>query len=115
MNQVLKMNCDRCAVSPYCPEKGRSPLFLSRGFVQCHIIGGYGREPVDSSILSEETRKEALRNGGCLTIAEVPFYDDVAEHVERRIVKVFSPPVKHPRERTSVPKGSDLYPSSHKS
>jgi len=78
----------------------------------CHLVGGYGRDPIDQDILSEESRKAYLRDGTALTIAEVPSLDE-SGYVDRKIVKIFSPPVKHEREKTSVPKGSDMYPSSH--
>lgn len=113
MNNVLKMECDRCAVANNCEARGASPLIFPGGMAFCHIIGGYGRNPVDKSILSEESKKKSLRDGECLTIAEVPRLEETGR-VEKRVVFIFSSPVRHAREKTSIPKGNDIYPSSHK-
>jgi len=80
--------------------------------VRCQLLNGYGRLPVDPSVLSPESRKASERDGPCLTLAYVPVLDenDRPVHV---LTKVFSPPVLHGRE--SVPWNIEgMYPKSHK-
>lgn len=62
----------------------------------CHLVGGYGREPVDQSILSPESAERARLDGPCLTLAEIPKVGD--RGVEYELVKIFNHPVKHERE-----------------
>jgi hypothetical protein len=95
---TLVVECLNCKVSKYCPNNGSSPLFHGGKKILCRLIGGYGRKPVDMSILSEESKKLAINNGGCLTIAEVPISDECSGLMTYQIVKIFAPPVLHARE-----------------
>lgn len=105
------MTCERCAVATKCPKNGSSPLFYGPGKrAHCHILGGYGRVPVDLAILSEESRVRAEKDGACLTIAEVPFMDD--GHLVTETVKIFSGPVLGDRERPTAILGGQLNPRS---
>jgi hypothetical protein len=107
----LKMECNRCKVAAFCPRRGASPLMTPDGKREfCSIIGGYGREPVDPSILSEQSKRLVESNGPCLTIAEVPVYDN--DRVETVMEKVFSPPIKHDRETVASPPES-VYDGSY--
>jgi hypothetical protein len=67
----------------------------------CRLLGGYGRVPVDTHILSAESLVKANRDGNCITIAEVPFLDPDTKKIAFEMVKVFAPAVKHPRETAS--------------
>lgn len=104
----LQMTCDKCRVASTCPARGSSPVVGANGRPKafCRILGGYGRDPVDPAILSEDSRRRSEADGPCLTLAEVP--DQTGNY---SIVKVFSPPVRHDRESTSelldrlVPRG----------
>ena len=97
----LDIECSKCAVSNYCTKKGSSPAYLSNGRkVLCRLVGGYGREPVDKTILSEESKKLANENGPCLTIAEVPVI--VGNDVFFELEKIFAPAVTHNRETTTL-------------
>lgn len=105
----LEMTCDRCAVAKTCPRRGSSPLYLQGGKrVHCRILGGYGRQPLDPEVLSEESKKRVEKDGPCLTIAEVPsVVDGVVVH---ETVKIFAHPVLSDRERTTVVLGGQLNP-----
>lgn len=94
-----------------CPEKGASPLNQGKNRVLCRLVGGYGRTPVDESILSEESKQTVSQNGPCLTIAEVPKTDESGRTVFK-VVKIFSPPVLHEREQVSWHMNM-IYPKSH--
>ncbi len=79
----------------------------------CSIVGGYGRESLDDSVLSEESRIRAARDGRCLTLAEVPSVDVSSGLTYMEVVKIFHPPVLHPREKPG--KSTDhLILKSHK-
>lgn len=107
------MTCDRCKVADTCPEKGSSPLILpSKKQVFCRIIGGYGREPLADAVMSEETKKIVERDGPCLTMAEVPKFDEPSGNIYRQITKIFSKPIKHPREKVTF-RQNMMYPRSY--
>jgi hypothetical protein len=97
----LPMTCDKCKVAATCPRKGVSPMqprpALKR-VVTCQIVGGYGRTPVKPHILSAESRERMEKDGPCLTLAEVPSWDEENNRLKIDLVKVFSQPIKHPRE-----------------
>ncbi len=77
----------------------------------CHIIGGYGRDPINRALLSPESLARSETDGPCLTIAVVPTRDEETGMIQEEIVKIFAPPVKHPRE--TVPFNINLiYPSN---
>ena len=99
----LQMQCSKCRVADTCPRKGSSPLKVpnSRLPVFCQLVGGYGRTPVDRTLLSKESLEIAEKNGPCVTIAEVPRYDEDSGHVVHDVVTIFSPPVLHPREKVA--------------
>jgi hypothetical protein len=104
MTQVnsLPMECSKCRVAGTCPRKGSSPLTLpGNKRALCSILGGYGRTPVDKSILGPESLAESERSGPCLTLAQVPRLDPSSGKLIQDLVKIFSPPVLHPRERIS--------------
>lgn len=107
----LEIECQKCRVANTCPNRNSSPLNLSGKRHLCRIIGGYGRVPVDDSILSPESSILAKTNGPCLTIAEIPREED--GEVVYEIVKIFSPPVLNERETTNeimdriIPKSHD--------
>lgn len=79
--------------------------------MKCRLVNGYGRTPVDSSILSEESLKIAQNQGPCLTIAEVPSFDEEGDFFYE-ITKIFSPPILHERETVNWPTNL-IYPKSH--
>jgi hypothetical protein len=97
----LKMECAKCRVATFCPERGSSPLKSPTTMTYCQIVGGYGRDPVESSILSPESLEARDKNGPCLTLAYVPFYDKETEQISAKLTKIFSPPVLHERETVS--------------
>jgi hypothetical protein len=108
---ALEMTCDRCPVRPQCPKSGSSPLIVSGGKrVHCRILGGFGRQPVDVSILSEESRRRMEADGPCLTLAEVPGFED--GQVSWTITKVFAPAVLNARESTVTLLGGQLNPKN---
>ena len=108
---ALEMTCDRCSVATTCPKNGSSPLIVSGGKrVHCRILGGFGRKPVDVSILSEESRKRMEADGPCLTLAEVPALED--GQVSWNLTKVFSPAVLSARESTVTLLGGQLSPKN---
>lgn len=110
---ALNMTCDRCRVADTCPQKGSSPLTLpDKRKLLCRILGGYGREPVDSAKLSEESKKVAAQNGHCITIAEVPAFDVPSGKIYYNTVKIFSQPILHPREKLA-PRIEQMYPKSY--
>lgn len=109
----LQVLCKACKVSTTCPRSGSSPLYHGdRKMLACRIVGGYGREPVDPSSLSEESRARSEQDGPCLSIAEVPTFDQDSEKVHFEVVKVFHKPIMHPRERVSH-KMDAMAPLSH--
>ena len=98
----LQMTCSRCRVAASCPKKGSSPLTLKGNKkALCSLIGGYGRTPVSPEVLSQESREASLRDGPCLTLAEVPRLDEESELLVYELVKIFSPPILHERETIS--------------
>lgn len=110
---VLHVQCSACRVAPTCPRNGSSPHLLQGGTkVFCRIVGGYGREPVDRSILSEESAARSDRDGPCMTFAEVPTVDPDSGHLVMQLTKVFHQPVRHERETTNLMQDM-LYPKSH--
>lgn len=113
MTKTLKMECSRCAVANTCPERGISPKILNNVQLSCRIIGGYGKVPIDASVLSDESKALMEKNGPCLTVAEVPIGDDL-NLIEWKVIKIFSPPVSHERETTHVVFVSDLQPKSYR-
>lgn len=109
----LPVKCDVCKVAQTCPKKGSSPLVLrSKKQIFCQLVGGYGRVPVDQSILSEESRARSVSDGPCVTIAEVPQFDEGSGTVHIEVVKVFHAAVLHEREKTSFNQDM-IYPKSH--
>ena len=110
----LQITCVKCKVASTCPRRGSSPMLVSQSskkYVFCKIVGGYGRDPVDKSLLSQESIECYEKNGPCLTIAYIPTYDKENDMVVPELTKIFSQPVKHPREtipwniNLCVPKG----------
>lgn len=107
----LTVECSKCLVAPTCPRKGSSPAYTKAGKkVLCVLVGGYGRKPVDAEILSADSLERSLRDGPCMTIAEVPTFED--EMFEMRITTIFAPAVLHPRETTTDIQNR-LVPRSH--
>lgn len=103
------MECRKCRVADYCPSKGSSPLIVLKKRFLCVLVGGYGKVPVDPGILSDESRVIAQKQGGCLTLAEIPTYED--EIVTFKLTKIFSPPQLSAREATNEMLDR-LYPKS---
>ncbi len=110
----LKMTCDRCKVSEKCPQKGSSPLIKDgkRTTAMCSLIGGYGREPVDEEILSEDSLRESQTKGRCLTLASIPRFDPESNSIQYDLVKIFSEANLHPREKTDFSQDM-IYPKAH--
>lgn len=93
------MECPDCKIAAHCPKFGSSPLIMPSGLsVKCRIIGGYGKQPVDPTILSEESKALVAQHGPCLTIVEVPELDEGSGLAVHQVVKVFAPAVFHDRE-----------------
>ena len=110
MTPKLKMTCDKCSVSNTCPAKGRSPYVINGKIIGfCQIIGGYGREPVDTRILSSESLARSKKDGLCMTIADIPTSDG-----EDEVIKIFHDPVLHARERAELPSDAH-HPKGYKS
>ena len=109
---MIEMECARCPVSSTCPSRGASPTLHNEGVIKCQIVGGFGRDPVDRTILSFESMAIADRDGPCLTVAEVPHIGETGQ-IEFQLVKIFSQPVLSTREKTMVVTMSDLEPRSH--
>lgn len=111
----LQVHCSKCKIAEHCPANGSSPLLLSGGkrALVCRIPGGYARKPPRDGIVSEESKKARDAHGPCLTIAEVPRLDVDSGHVYTEVVKIWHPPVLHPREKTDVSMDR-MYPRSHK-
>lgn len=108
----IEIECSRCSVSDYCPKKGSSPISHGKNILKCRIMGGFGRKPVDKSILSDESLKLFEKNGPCLTIAEVPSVDDQG-FVTYKVEKIFSPPCLSSRETNVAVTSSDVTQRSH--
>ncbi len=110
---LLKMTCNKCKISKNCPSFGSSPLIISnKPVATCSLIGGYGRSPIDKSILSQESLDLSTKNGDCLTIASVPQYDEASELVFFKTVKIFSQSVTHAREKTEIWQ-DNIIPKNH--
>ena len=63
---ALSMTCNRCKVASTCTCNGSSPFVLpSKQQLLCRLIGGYGREPIDPSLLSEESKSMSECDGPC--------------------------------------------------
>jgi hypothetical protein len=113
MSMNINMECDECVVAQTCPRKGSSPQKHNKITLKCRIIGGFGREPVDKSVLSAESLEILNRDGPCLTIAEVPSIDEEG-FVSYDVVKIFSPPCLTAREKNVAVTSSDVTVRSHK-
>ena len=99
----LQMHCSKCKVADTCPRNGSSPTTTKGGkSVLCRIVGGYGRTEIPESKMSEESRAIARENGPCITIAEVPTIDEPSGKLYFDVVKIWSQPIRHARESTSV-------------
>lgn len=110
----MMMTCDRCSVRPTCPRAGASPTNYPAkrpGVFYCRLVGGFGRQPIDKSILSPESLERCLKDGPCLTIAEVPTIDVANNNVYSEIVKIFAPPVLSEREQ-GIPVLNPVVPRS---
>jgi len=107
---ALDMACERCLVAQTCPKRGASPLFFNGKRAHCHILGGYGRQPVDPTILSAESLERVKKDGPCLTLAEVPVLDDGM--ITWELTKVFGPPIVNERERPTAILGGQLNPKN---
>ncbi len=68
--------------------------------VECQLLNGYGRIPVDRAKLSEANARLFDQGRSCVTIAQVPFKD--GDWVSTKTVVVLSPPTKNERESTTV-------------
>jgi hypothetical protein len=118
---MMEMECSRFLVQKTCPKYGSSPInygqdnpiFSHLKIIKCRIIGGFGKQPVDESILSEESKKLIKTNGPCLTIAEVPSVDEQG-YVKWEVTKIFSPPCLSDREKNVPMTSSDLATKSFK-
>jgi hypothetical protein len=98
---VLEIHCNRCRVSKFCEKNGAAPLRFQGKDIPCRIIGGFGRKPIAVEKLSEKSKELAVKNGPCLTLAEVPYVDEGSGVLTYDVVKIFSPPNLHPREKTT--------------
>jgi hypothetical protein len=107
----LEKTCDRCLVSKTCPKSGSSPMTHKNKRYICRLIGGYGKSPVDESILSEESKKIAKLNGYCMTVAEIPIIQ-IDGNVGFELTKIFSQPIVSDRQKTSIPLDS-VYAKNH--
>lgn len=96
MPNSLPMECSRCKVASTCPRAGSSPLVYGTRKSVCHLVGGYGRVPIDPSVLSPESAGRSKEDGPCLTVAHVPVILDGVVTVD--VVTVFNHPVLHERE-----------------
>lgn len=109
----LQMRCVTCKIAESCSANGSSPLVLpSKKHLLCTIFNGYSRAPADESILSEESRAAAKKDGPCMSIAEVPSIDPDSGMVFYKLVKIFHEPILHEREKTSFIQ-DQWYPKSH--
>lgn len=108
----LEITCNKCKVSDFCPSKGASPLKFENKIYFCYLVGGYGRTPVDECILSEKSKELVKKQGGCLTIAEVPVLDTGSNMIYQKIEKIFHKPVLHAREIVDGDK-VNVHPKSH--
>lgn len=70
--------------------------------VFCDLIGNYGRTPVDQCVLSEESKALAAKWGPCLTLVGIPTLDPGSGKVTLELTKIFSQPVLHEREKTTL-------------
>ena len=96
----LEVECNKCLVSKTCPHYGSSPSGTGKNRVLCRLIGGYGRTPIPPNSLSKTSLERSLKDGPCLTIAEIPYIENGV--VGTRIAKIFSKPVLHPREASGI-------------
>lgn len=109
----IEMECNRCSVANTCPRRGASPLNLDGKMLKCRIVGGFGRNPVDRTVLSDASKAASDKDGPCLTIAEVPTLDD-QKFLTMEVVKIFSPPNLAAREMNPVTTSSDIEVRSYK-
>jgi hypothetical protein len=115
MVKILRVACPKCKVSSVCPKTGSSPLHVKGSLPEyCQIVGGYGREPVNPAILSQESHKAWSEKGPCLTIVYIPDIDPETNHVVMKLTKIFGPPVLHEREKIAF-NMEVMYPKSYKS
>lgn len=97
---ILSVKCSDCKVAASCPKRGSSPVSIGKRVFLCRLMDGYGRDAVDPSILSAESKVRSDKDGPCLTIAEVPAVDE--QTVTYSVVKVFHHPITHEREKVGL-------------
>ena len=108
----LEMTCESCKISATCYKKGSSPLNVQGRLIKCRILNGYSKIEVDDSKLSDTSKELKMKNGPCLSIAEVPTLVE-SGHMVFEVVKIFHHPILHPREKTTFI-ADMMYPKSHK-
>ena len=97
----MDVECNRCLISSYCPEKGTTPIRFNQHLIPCQLVGGYGKEPVERNRVSSKNLPLYDAHGPSVSIALVPYVDE-CKNLATKTVKVFHPPVKHARETTDV-------------
>lgn len=109
--KALEMTCNLCKISETCPKKGSSPINVKGTLIKCRILNGYCKTEINDSKLSVASKELKIKNGPCLSIAEVPMVIE-SGHIVYETTKIFHKPILHPRETTTYVAGM-LYPKSH--
>jgi hypothetical protein len=93
------LTCDKCKLATTCPKKGSSP-FSHQGQKQlkCELIGNFGKDPVDVSILSLASRARMEKDGPCTSYVDIPMYDASSDKVTFETTIIFHHPIRHPRD-----------------
>jgi len=95
----IDVTCKSCKIQKYCPESGSTPLRYNLHLIPCQISGGYGRYEIPKSKVGIKSLPLYEKNGKCVSFALIPYIDEVG-NLATKLVKVFHPPIKHPREST---------------
>jgi hypothetical protein len=78
----------------------------------CELVGNYGREPVEESILSSASKELVAKNGPCLSIVYIPYEDELG-NIRYSLEKIFHPAIKHEREANYPFLMQQMYPKVH--
>lgn len=92
--------CKTCKLAETCPDKGSSPL-ITKGNKQvyCELLGNYGIDPVEESILSPDSLVRMKKDGPCTSYVQIPKFDKDSGTVYTEPKVIFHQPILHERQR----------------
>lgn len=96
----MMLSCNTCKLSETCPKRGVSPLTVKGNKkVYCQLIGNFGIDPVDESILSPASLVRMKKDGPCTSYVEVPEFDKYSNMLHYSHIVIFHKPILHERQR----------------